>query len=139
MERVRWANEYRTTIVCIDRYEDRVLEGRLYNPYLEEGKTFRSLMGFLLTMEGLLDGMKFPQRFDAPRSFCTPLDEPECAGSTDSEIQTGRLATFSVRVLFRQNASWQGSVMWLEGRQEESFRSVLELVLLMNTALSGTN
>jgi hypothetical protein len=40
-----------------------------------------------------------------------------------------------VRVLFRQNASWQGSVTWMEGRQEESFRSALELLLLMKSAL----
>ena len=41
----------------------------------------------------------------------------------------------SVRILFRQNASWQGSVLWREGGQEERFRSALELVLLMDSAL----
>jgi hypothetical protein len=40
-----------------------------------------------------------------------------------------------VRVLFRQNASWQGSLTWLEEGKEESFRSVLELLLLMHSAL----
>ena len=40
-----------------------------------------------------------------------------------------------VRVIFRQNASWQGSVSWLEGRRDESFRSVLELLMLLNSAL----
>ena len=52
------------------------------------------------------------------------------------------MATFAVRVLFRQNASWQGEVTWLEGKREESFRSVLELILLMDGALQesmGTN
>ena len=49
----------------------------------------------------------------------------------------GRLAPFIVRILFRQNASWQGSVVWVEGRQEERFRSALELVLLMDSALTA--
>ena len=40
-----------------------------------------------------------------------------------------------MRILFRQNASWQGSVTWLEGGRDESFRSVLELLLLMHSAL----
>ena len=49
----------------------------------------------------------------------------------------GDVATFAVRVLFRQNASWQGSVVWLEGKKEEKFRSALELFNLMGSALSG--
>jgi len=43
----------------------------------------------------------------------------------------------NARILFRQNASWQGSVVWVEGRQEERFRSALELVLLMDSALTA--
>lgn len=50
-------------------------------------------------------------------------------------MREGRCATFAVRVLFRQNASWQGSVSWLEGSREESFRSALELAFLMDSAL----
>lgn len=34
---------------------------------------------------------------------------------------------FYIRVLFRQNATWQGSVEWPEGRRRVNFRSVLEL------------
>ncbi|MBQ6876068.1 MAG: hypothetical protein IJN46_07520 [Lachnospiraceae bacterium] len=50
----------------------------------------------------------------------------------------GIKATFSVQILFRQNASWQGSVLWVERKIEESFRSVLELLLLIDNALSST-
>ena len=46
----------------------------------------------------------------------------------------GDVATFAVRVLFRQNASWQGSILWVEGDREESFRSVLELIFLLDSA-----
>ena len=51
--------------------------------------------------------------------------------------QRGEAATFALRILFRQNASWQGSITWLEGEAEQSFRSVLELILLMDSALRG--
>ena len=50
----------------------------------------------------------------------------------------GRLATFELKILFRQHASWQGTIVWKEGRQEQSFRSVLELVHLMDSALRAT-
>ena len=45
------------------------------------------------------------------------------------------LATFKVKVLFRQNASWQGKIEWIEENMETSFRSVLEFVKLIDSAL----
>lgn len=129
-----WGNEYRTTIVCVDGFEQGVLSGRLYNPYLSEGKSFRSLMEFLRTMEELLDGMNFPQPFTSIRSFQKPQQHKQ-SGPPEGEPQEGKLGTFAVRVIFRQNSSWQGSVCWLERNIEESFRSALELLLLMDSAL----
>ena len=50
-------------------------------------------------------------------------------------MRRGNLATFAVRIMFRRNSSWQGSVTWMEGDQQENFRSVLELLLLIDSAL----
>lgn len=130
-------NEYRTTLVCVDGYEHGVLAGRMYNPYLAGGESFQSLMEFLRRMETMLDEMRFPQAFSAARTFQEPPERIMCA-PPDPEPQEGKRATFAVRVIFRQNATWQGSVTWLEGGREESFRSALELVLLMDSALAGT-
>lgn len=130
-------DEYRTTLVCVDSYQNAVLAGRFYNPYLTDGECFQSLVQFLLKMEDLLDGMQFPQSFTAARAFAPPPDR--MAAPPEPELREGKLATFAVRVIFRQNASWQGSVTWLEGGREQSFRSVLELILLLDSALqSGT-
>ncbi len=130
----QWGNAYRTTVVCVDSYDEHVLRGRLYNPHRPEGVAFRSAMEFLLRMEDLLDDMHFPQSFSAVRSFGAP-PERTAASPPAAERQEGQRATFAVRVLFRQNASWQGSLTWLEEGKEESFRSVLELLLLMHSAL----
>ncbi len=126
--------EYRTTKVCIDSYEEGVPKGRFYNPFLKGGKIFQSLMQLLLEMEATLDEMDFPKAYTAPRTFAPPGEVDKLFAA--SEKQTGRLATFSLRILFRQNASWQGSVIWQEGHQEQSFRSVLELAMLIDNALS---
>ena len=130
----QWGNAYRTTVVCVDSYDEHVLRGRLYNQHQPEGIAFRSVMEFLLRMEDLLDDMHFPQSFSAVRSFGAP-PERTAASPPAAERQEGQRATFAVRVLFRQNASWQGSLTWLEEGKEESFRSVLELLLLMHSAL----
>ena len=129
-----WANTYRTTVVCVDAYDEGVLRGRLYNPYFPDGENFHSLMDFLLKMEDLLDKMNFPQPFAEVRAFSNK--RAPAASPPMEETHTGKCATFALRVLFRQNASWQGAVTWLERGQEESFRSVLELLMLVNSALT---
>lgn len=130
-----WGAEYRTTTVCIDSYENGVPVGRFYNPYLEAGCMFRSTSQFLIEMERALDTMDFPKAFTTTRIFAPP--PIHITGPPEERPRQGEAATFAVKVLFRQNASWQGTVTWLEGRREQSFRSVLELLLLMDSAMQG--
>ena len=136
MQTRKWENEYRTTVVCIDGYENRVPVGRFYNQYCPEGVRFQGVIELLRKMEDMLDQMRFPQPFSCVRSFGA-ADKPVHETPDGSYSHEGELATFAIKVLFRQNASWQGTVSWLEGRMEESFRSVLELILLMDSALSS--
>jgi len=131
-----WANEYRTTVVCIDSYKDRVPAGRFYNRYCPDGVQFQSTVDFLRKIEDMLDRMQFPQPFDRVRTF-TESTVVESEALTGIHPKEGACGTFAVKVLFRQNASWQGSIAWLEGKREESFRSVLELLLLIDSAVSG--
>lgn len=129
-----WGEEYRTTTVCVDSYINAVPTGRFYNACLPEGRTFHSLAQFLQEMEHILDTMDFPKAFSEVRTFAPPA--ALTGQSCPIQHRTGRLATFAIRILFRQNMSWQGSVTWLEGQQEQSFRSALELILLVCNALS---
>lgn len=43
--------------------------------------------------------------------------------------------TFVVRVLYRQNNTWQGEVLWAEQNEKRYFRSALELMELMDSAM----
>ena len=130
-----WRNQCRTTTVCVDSYEEGVPQGRFYNPYQDQWIPFRSLTQLLKGMEQSLDEMAFPRAFNETRSFAPAA--PHSPLQAGEPLAEGKLATFAVRILFRQNTSWQGSVTWLEGRTDESFRSVLELILLMDSALTG--
>ena len=127
------ADAFRTTTVFIDKYENGIPVGCFYNQYLPDGKPFQSMTQFLLGMEQVLDDMDFPQAFTGMRQFAPPVESEPFP--PEAPPRQGVAATFAIRILFRQNASWQGSVIWLEGRQEQSFRSVLELISLIDNAL----
>jgi len=130
-----YSDAYRTTLVCIDEYKDGIPKGRFYNAFLDQGRRFAGVMEFLHQMEDVLEAMEFPKAYTVTRSFSETT--PQKADLPEGERPVGKEATFCLRVLFRQNASWQGSLTWLEGKKEESFRSVLELILLMNSALAA--
>ena len=48
----------------------------------------------------------------------------------------GSKCTFEISVKFRQNATWQGQILWAEKNLRQSFRSVLEMLKLMDEALT---
>lgn len=43
--------------------------------------------------------------------------------------------TFVVQIINTQNSTWQGTVTWTDGKKQESFRSALELIKLIDSAL----
>lgn len=47
--------------------------------------------------------------------------------------------TFIVKVMNQQNATWQGSVTWVDEQREQYFRSALELLKLIDGALEKKN
>lgn len=124
------------SLICIDSYEDGILQGRIYNPH-QEPVIFDSLSQFLIKMENLLDDLQHPQAYMSPRRFHTPVLQIEHV-STPLRPPKGDKATFMLHIRFRQHTSWQGTIHWKEQHLEQSFRSVLELILLMDSALQET-
>jgi len=127
----RWENTCRKNIVCVDSYDNHELRGR-YSNLRNEVEAFTSLSDFLIKMEGQMDemhGAASATRTQAPSSAVLPGDAGVPA------LRKGRLATFELQILFRQHTSWQGVLKWREKNVEQSFRSVLELILLMDSAL----
>lgn len=48
------------------------------------------------------------------------------------EQETSERRTFVIHILNQQNATWQGTVTWLDGKRTQPFRSALELIRLMD-------
>lgn len=129
-----WVNESRKIIICVDSYEDDVLKGRFCD-ISQQVQQFSSWSQFLLKMEQMLDEMQLPQSYTTLRRYRIPLQGlPE---GWNAKAVRGGQATFELTVIFRQHTSWQGILFWREGKMEHSFRSVLELVALMDSALQG--
>lgn len=128
---------YRNIRLCVDSYEWGVWKGRCWHPGVEgSGRAFESLAQFLVGAEALFNETNFPQSYTAKRAFA-PRPDPGGGEPFGPGPEMGRRGTFLIRLLFRQHASWQGSVVWVEGEGEQTFRSVLELVLLIDSALGG--
>ena len=128
-----WVSESRKMMICVDDYDNGVLAGRFYSA--SQGMiSFRSLSQFLLKMESVLEEMQEPQSYTAKRTFSTMLPSEDEIPSPD-QFRKGAKATFELQVLFRQHSSWQGVLIWKDRRSEQSFRSVLELVFLLDSAL----
>ena len=125
----------RTLMIYIDSYDNNIPVGRFHIASDSEAQSFYGLSQLLISINNILDRENFPQAFSELRKFHSPLKHNDSSITVTPPLK-GAAATFSVRILFRQNASWQGSVKWIEGGQEEYFRSVLELIILMDDALN---
>jgi len=46
--------------------------------------------------------------------------------------------SFLVNIKYRQNASWQGTVQWVESGKTQNFKSCLELIRLIDMAVCAS-
>lgn len=130
------SNDYRTSIICLDSYEGKHMCGRLYNPYYIEEKHFVGLIELLYSLDGLADIIHYPKAAMEHRMF-KPKNHINSSNAVlfNENRKTGLLATFAIKIMFRQNASWQGSIHWLEEDVQECFRSALELIFLIDSVM----
>lgn len=122
-------------IARVMSYQGRCPKGVLSGPRLERPTAFSSLSHLLMIMEKLMDRENYPQRGEEPRAFGRKETQQPAAGDLAGEPP---LATFQIQVLFRQNASWQGTLIWTDRDLDAQFRSVLELIRLIDSALGAS-
>lgn len=67
------------------------------------------------------------------------IDKLERKEGTDMSNRQKKTETFIIKVMDQQNATWQGSVTWVDEQREQYFRSTLELLKLIDGALKKRN
>ena len=123
--------------VCVDSYENGDICGRYYTAYSMEPTLFTGTVSFLLKLEQFYDRLGYPMATTEHRRFhgkTTKREEMSVVAKDELYKHQGETATFLVRVRFRQNSTWQGTLQWMDGRKEVSFRSALELIRLIDSA-----
>ena len=131
------SEDMRSCIIRVHRYDNKNPEGTFYNLYYGIEIPFGNLTRLLLLMDDMMDEIDCPQASIKSKRFVKTHKQPErdSIPNTLFDLKQDVLATFKIKVLFRQGASWQGKIHWLEENAETSFRSALELIKLMDSAL----
>ncbi len=125
-------HEQKSFLVRVLSYEDKRPAGVILGPQLDWAISFSGLTQLLLAVDRP-PGLEVPAEADA---FLAPVRKKKRRTAARPPFRRPALATFSLRILFYQNASWQGNVHWLEKNKTISFRSALELIVLFDSALS---
>ena len=129
--------------VCIDEVEHGRFCGRITGQRLSSPIFFEDLIDFVVQVDALLDVQKFPQAFQRIRSFTDKVLPSVPAVQTKDELSdletvvasSGAVTTFSLQIFTRMNASWQGSVDWLDHSDKQHFDSTLELIKIIAARL----
>ncbi len=134
--------------VCVDSTDNGDMQGVLWTPYEEESIQFNSSFEMIMLMDQLYDNWDFPQRTtsyrtfgkkDKTKDFHNPNSIRKREPIRSLKAFKGEKATFLVQVKFRQHTSWQGQILWTENKKKIHFRSVLELMKLLGSALEQTD
>ena len=129
--------------VCVDGVENGDIYGRYFHRYKKEETFFPDSATLVIEMERFYDAIGYPQAATKTRKFMEREREKVPAKEHMTVIydsQTlmqfrGKLATFLVGVTSRQNASWQGDVVWMEQKIRKHFCSDMELVVFVDDAV----
>lgn len=109
-------------LVTISTYDNGAVSGYLIHPRLDAPISIRSLSQLVC----LLDQVK---KLESVPSKPTNED-------TISLASLPRIASFTISVLFQQNCTIQGKLVWNEKQMEATFRSALELIYLLDSVLA---
>ena len=130
-------------MVCVDGVENGDIYGRYFHRYKKEETFFLNSAMLFSEVEQFYDIIGYPQAATRTRNFIEREREKVPAKEHMTVIydsQTlmqfrGKLATFLVGVTSRQNASWQGDVVWMEQQIRKHFCSDMELVVFVDDAV----
>lgn len=134
--------------ICVDETTNGMASGFVYSRCIKKPMPFQGLGALILLLDEIMDARNFPQAFQKMRIFeGSSRTESKSggkqateyvAGSTDEEMKPdsisdmmGKIATFSIHVVSRRNASWQGQLDFMDGGAVP-FSSTLEMLHAVN-------
>ncbi len=112
----------REAVVTVLSYHSGIMDGYLQHPRLREREKIESLSQLILLLNSLVD---------LEHCINQPLPMVESADNGGKHP-----AIFHIQIFFREHYTWQGRLFWENENQEIVFRSVMELIQLLDEILA---
>lgn len=134
-------------VLCIHTRHACEFCGEFFHKYSEASTPFMDLGQMTLLLEKFFDELQFPFPSTNERTFFPqkklpyhPQTERKSIMSDEQLLQKhGDIGTFIVRVSHRQNSSWQGRITWMEEDKTIQFRSIWEMIKLIENAIDSVS
>lgn len=126
--------------VYLTTADDGIMKGQVYNPYYDKAFAFEDEYQMICVMDDLYESLAFPQASFEWRSFENKKVNHiirKAGARMDEEfskLEKNKKTTFIVSVQYRENATWQGTITWVEENRTQHFRSAFEMLKLMEEA-----
>ena len=134
-------NEIKDFHLQVTACKNSTMRGEIKHVDSEQFRSFSSVLELVFLIEEKLEQIGAPKPAMEIRSWPgyhpAPKEAIQLSDHPVEEIGRSKVggSEFMVRILFRQNATWQGEVHWLEADQKRHFRSFLELLVLLQEAM----
>ena len=118
--------------ICVYSCDEQEIKGKIYHCCLEEPMIFHGISDMVIKVDKIYDAIGFPpsspeRRTIHPRkNTAQPLKYYH--DFKDFASMEGEKFAFFLKVRYRQNVSWQGSIHFSGDVSSYQFRSVLELM-----------
>ena len=126
--------------VCLNANEYGEISGEMYHCYNKEALHFANIIELLCEADNFYDEISFPQASNNMRSFQEKekktvyqvIRPDRLVEQKDVAEHRGLKGTMLLNVRFRQNATWQGEVYWVEKGMVQTFENTLEFIRLID-------
>ena len=148
----------------INSHDNAEYQGRVVHMLGNTALPFRSMMECLWAIERMIDGIGYVSKAVKPRTWQgAPVSGSSSAKATkrnmanvsttantfvdgwDTQTEQEALlsmkqssVSFVVKIQYRQHATWQGTLEWLDGHRTQHFRSTMEMLKLMEEVVEAS-
>lgn len=136
-----------TYIIMRLECHEKSVEGEFRHLYARENQTFNSISEFIYKLELMLEQIKVPQATTRCRKGWGNPHKCRCGDDKDAPEKQWEFSEeplmisgstglfFLIHIRYRCNSSWQGEIRWLKKNYTMMFRSVLELLMVLESTI----
>lgn len=123
-------------VITISNHVSGDFQGTVYFPQTGRSVPFPTAWGLIKQLEADIEMNQVPQKTFEIRRWSKKAGAPKKfrAEKVKYPNKECTICSFLVQVQYCRNATWQGTIHWMEGKQTRSFRSEYELLKLVEEA-----